>query len=139
MIPVLCISWIWLLLATTVTAPPLIDPQSLARQAPEATSGCKPGQRRCGETLLSRGAFTVITLLCMAILGGLVGATSRRSTVACADMIRVSSTTTRPKEPASPVFRTRTHLLALHALHVFCLLGCSGQVWSRTVFTQYLS
>ncbi|KAJ4982669.1 hypothetical protein SVAN01_11842 [Stagonosporopsis vannaccii] len=63
--------WALLLLAVTVTAPPPIP--TLVRRASGSTDRCDPSIRRCGESLLSRGLFTVISLLCMTILGGLVG------------------------------------------------------------------
>lgn len=139
MLPVPSTAWTWLLLATAVTAPPPIAPQGFSREAPDTTVRCDPTQRHCGERLLSRGAFTVISLLCMTILGGLVGAKVPQTLMVCADVIRVSSPPNRPQEPSPPVFCTCPCLPTLPTLDVLRLLSCCGQVWSGVILAQHLS
>ncbi|KAH6622210.1 hypothetical protein C7974DRAFT_217982 [Boeremia exigua] len=63
----------WLTTAATVALLPSTSHQDHVSRAQEVTDRCDPLLRHCGERLSARGAFTVISMLCMAILGGLIG------------------------------------------------------------------
>ena len=126
----------WLPLAATVASLPSVSKQGFVQRA---ESDDVQRQAGFGEPLPSRVAYTAVSLLCMAILGGLVGANGGPLLATCTDVTRLSSTTSRAQKAEKPMFRSPAHLPPLHTIDVFRLFCCSGTERFRVVFTWHLS
>jgi hypothetical protein len=112
------------LLAAAVTSAPVFPTAAAPAMTGDEVDTPQRQPSNNGETPASRTAYTAISLVCMSIVAGMVGADAASLLLTRTHTIRLSSTTSRLEKTQEPMFHAHPHLPPLRPFHVLRLLRC---------------